>query len=51
MLRKKLRSQFPFLPLHRLPADANAEDLKQLLTVDVITRFVELQVSEPAAAS
>lgn len=48
--REKLRAQFPFLPLDRLPAAATAEDLKQLLTVDVITRFVEMQVNQPAAA-
>lgn len=49
--REKLRTQFPFLPLNRLPAAATAEDLKQLLTVDVITRFVEMQVSQPVATS
>ncbi|MCC6359784.1 MAG: hypothetical protein IT450_13650 [Phycisphaerales bacterium] len=49
--REKLRSQFPFLPLNRLPAAATAEDLKQLLTVDVITRFVEMQVNQPVATS
>lgn len=45
--REKLHTQFSFLPLERLPTEATAEDLKQLLTVDVITRFVELQVGQP----
>ncbi|GMU81461.1 MAG: hypothetical protein AMXMBFR47_13320 [Planctomycetota bacterium] len=48
---EKLAADFPFLPLGRLPAEPNAEDLKQLLTVDVITRFVEMQVNQPAATS
>jgi acyl carrier protein len=43
-----LATRYPFLPLARLKAQPTAEDLKDLLTVDVITRLVELTPRESA---
>jgi acyl carrier protein len=45
-----LAANYPFLPTDRLPPNPTQEDLKDLLTVDVLTHFAALaQAAAPTA--